>query len=124
MFELTGKRAFVTGAASGIGLAVAKAMKEQGAEVVIADIEGVERQPRVPIVGRLLATSVTRTAYVGPREAYDQLRTPLDIIVLNAGIGDVGDLLESTTVELMERVTKVEVFWGDARPETCARLHE
>jgi NAD(P)-dependent dehydrogenase (short-subunit alcohol dehydrogenase family) len=39
MEDLTGKVAFVTGAASGIGLALAKAFANEGTKVVLADIE-------------------------------------------------------------------------------------
>lgn len=37
LFDLTGQRALVTGAASGLGLAIAEAMLEAGAEVVLSD---------------------------------------------------------------------------------------
>ncbi|MEI6916085.1 MAG: SDR family NAD(P)-dependent oxidoreductase, partial [Armatimonadota bacterium] len=37
MFSLEGKTAFVTGAGSGIGLAIANAYVKQGARVVVAD---------------------------------------------------------------------------------------
>jgi NAD(P)-dependent dehydrogenase (short-subunit alcohol dehydrogenase family) len=45
-FDLTGRTALVTGAASGIGLAYAEAMAEAGARVTITDIdaEGAERE--------------------------------------------------------------------------------
>ena len=36
---LTGKRALVTGGASGIGAAVARSLAERGAHVVVADID-------------------------------------------------------------------------------------
>jgi NAD(P)-dependent dehydrogenase (short-subunit alcohol dehydrogenase family) len=39
MRELTGKAAFVTGGASGIGLALGRAFAEAGMRVVLADIE-------------------------------------------------------------------------------------
>ena len=38
MFSLSGKKAFITGGASGIGRAVAEAYVEQGASAVIADV--------------------------------------------------------------------------------------
>ncbi|MFN7130929.1 MAG: SDR family NAD(P)-dependent oxidoreductase, partial [Myxococcales bacterium] len=37
-FDLTGKRAIVTGAAMGIGYAIAKQFVEAGARVVLADV--------------------------------------------------------------------------------------
>ena len=37
MFDMSGKRVFITGAASGIGLAISEAMLEAGAEVVMSD---------------------------------------------------------------------------------------
>ncbi len=39
MFELDGKVAVVTGAATGLGAAFAEAMAEAGADVVCADID-------------------------------------------------------------------------------------
>ena len=38
-YEFSGKSAFVTGGASGIGLAIAQALLDAGARVMIADIE-------------------------------------------------------------------------------------
>ena len=45
-FDIKGRSAFVTGAASGIGLAYAEAMAEAGASVTLTDIdaEGAERE--------------------------------------------------------------------------------
>ena len=40
LFDVAGRVAFVTGAASGIGLAIAEAMAENGAKVVMADQDG------------------------------------------------------------------------------------
>ena len=39
MRELAGKTAFVTGGASGIGLAMGRAFSEAGVKVVLADVE-------------------------------------------------------------------------------------
>ena len=39
LLELTGKRAVITGAASGIGLAVARLFAAQGAETVLVDLD-------------------------------------------------------------------------------------
>ena len=40
MFSLKGKRALITGAAKGLGQAIAAAFAEQGAIVSISDLEG------------------------------------------------------------------------------------
>ena len=51
-----GRRALVTGAGSGIGEAVARALHAEGAEVVLADAAGLEatvgHQPRYDTVSR------------------------------------------------------------------------
>ncbi len=38
MFDLTGKHAFITGGASGIGLAIAKRMSGAGATITVCDL--------------------------------------------------------------------------------------
>jgi NAD(P)-dependent dehydrogenase (short-subunit alcohol dehydrogenase family) len=40
MFDLTGQTMLVTGAASGIGLAISEALLDAGAAVVMADMDG------------------------------------------------------------------------------------
>ena len=47
MHELKGKVAFVTGAASGIGLGMVKAFLRQGMQVMMADIEEAALQQAV-----------------------------------------------------------------------------
>jgi NAD(P)-dependent dehydrogenase (short-subunit alcohol dehydrogenase family) len=40
MTDVAGKTAFITGGASGLGLATAKALAAKGASVILADIDG------------------------------------------------------------------------------------
>ena len=47
LFDMTGKVAFVTGAASGLGLAMAQVLAENGARVTMADINGDALEPVV-----------------------------------------------------------------------------
>jgi NAD(P)-dependent dehydrogenase (short-subunit alcohol dehydrogenase family) len=49
MKDISGKTAIITGAASGIGLGIAEALAEAGANVVMADIQkDAVRRPQPP----------------------------------------------------------------------------
>ena len=76
-----GRRALVTGAASGIGEACARALAERGATVVVADLDGAgaERVAR-DIGGEPWQVDLTGTA------ALATLALDADILVNNAGI--------------------------------------
>lgn len=95
--RLAGKRTIVTGAASGIGEATAKRFAAEGAEVVVADLDG-DGAGRVAAdiadaggeaIG--LMVDVTEDAQVSEmvQDALDALGG-LDVIVNNAGIPMVG----------------------------------
>jgi len=112
MFSLVGKRAFITGGISGIGRAVAEAYVAQGAIVVVADIaDGTE------IAREIGATFVhvdvsDETSVAGAIDAAVELAGgKLDIVVLNAGVGDVAPSFENTDQALIEKVTKIN-YWG------------
>lgn len=81
---LSGRRAVVTGAASGIGAAVAARLAGLGAHVVVCDIdaEGAARTAE-RIGGEVLAIDLSRTAELAERE-FDA-----DILVNNAGVQHV-----------------------------------
>jgi NAD(P)-dependent dehydrogenase (short-subunit alcohol dehydrogenase family) len=57
MMDFSGKTAFVTGAANGIGLGICRALARNGANIVLADIE----QSQLQIARRELATFNVRT---------------------------------------------------------------
>jgi NAD(P)-dependent dehydrogenase (short-subunit alcohol dehydrogenase family) len=110
MFSLEDKAAFITGAAGGIGYAVAKRFTEAGARVVIADI--VDGSVAADdIGGHFISIDVSDEQSVAAAlESTASLVGPLDIVVNNAGVGDVGPTFEDTDQELLDRTTKINQF--------------
>ncbi len=90
---LAGKRALVTGSTSGIGLAIARALAAEGAEVVLngfgetAEIEGLCNELRA----RHVAADLTSAAGV---EELMAGAGPVDILVNNAGMQHVAPVEE------------------------------
>ncbi|MGN7969930.1 3-hydroxybutyrate dehydrogenase [Microbacterium sp. 22296] len=85
--DLTGRRALVTGGASGIGEAIARAFASAGAEVTVADLnaEGAERVA-ADLGGRPWVVDLSDTA------ALRELSLDVDILVNNAGIQHVSPI--------------------------------
>jgi NAD(P)-dependent dehydrogenase (short-subunit alcohol dehydrogenase family) len=111
MFSIQGKSAFITGAAGGIGLAVAIRFIEAGAEVVITDIvDG--SQAAEEIGAHFVSIDVSSEESVqSALERAVALIGKLDVVINNAGIGDIGPTLEETGQDLLERITKINQ-WG------------
>jgi NAD(P)-dependent dehydrogenase (short-subunit alcohol dehydrogenase family) len=104
-FSLDGKRAFVTGAGGGIGLAVAERFIAAGAEVVIADINDPSEAAK-----EIGATPVTlNVADEDGFEAALAVSGPLDIIVNNAGILGNEVPIADQTMENFDRVISVNL---------------
>jgi len=111
VFSLENKTAFVTGGSSGIGRAVAEAFIEQGASVVIADISDgtdVAEEIGANYVAVNVANEDSVLSALGT--ATEMLGGKLDIVVLNAGVGDVGPTLEETDQAMIDKVTKINHF--------------
>ncbi len=91
MFDLTGKRALVTGASGGIGGAVARALHGAGATVALS---GTREAPLAALAAELGARAHVVTANLGDAAAVSGLIAaageamggPVDILVNNAGI--------------------------------------
>ncbi|HBR89690.1 MAG TPA: 3-hydroxybutyrate dehydrogenase, partial [Microbacterium sp.] len=75
---LAGKRALVTGGASGIGLACAEAFAARGAEVTVADLNG---DAAAEVAERLGGSSWA--VDLSDTTALDDLRSDVDILVNN-----------------------------------------
>jgi NAD(P)-dependent dehydrogenase (short-subunit alcohol dehydrogenase family) len=111
MFSLVDKSALVTGAAGGIGRAIAERFVAAGARVVITDIADAHETARA-IGATYLPMDVGAEDSIadGLREAASLLG-PLDILVNNAGVGDVGTTIEETEGAVLERITRINQ-WG------------
>jgi len=93
MFSLAGKRALITGASRGIGRALAFALAEAGASVIVS---GRAQAPLDDCAAALHAAGHQATTLIldvsSPAlidQAFDTLQTPLDILINNAGIEEV-----------------------------------
>ena len=114
LFRLDGKTALVTGAASGIGNAIARVFAAAGAEVFIVDVDpaAAEKAAREIVAANGKATSfqcdITNQPQVNEVfRAIGAIR-PLDILVNNAGVSHIGNV-ESTTAADFERIFRVNV---------------
>jgi 2-keto-3-deoxy-L-fuconate dehydrogenase len=121
MFELTEKIVLVTGAASGIGEAIAKVLSAAGAFVYVADVDEISGKRVVNEINLEINPEINPEKAkfirldVGEKEDCRRVaetvlaeKERLDILVNNAGIGHVGTLLE-TSEEDLERLFAVNV---------------
>ncbi|KJV35856.1 3-hydroxybutyrate dehydrogenase [Luteibacter yeojuensis] len=100
MHDLAGKVAVVTGAASGIGRAIAEAYAKAGARVAVADIDAGKASDAASAMGHGaigLAMDVTDEAQVeaGFARVARELG-PVDILVSNAGIQIISPIVDFT----------------------------
>ena len=86
--ELTDKHAVITGGASGIGAATARAFARLGARVVVADLNGEgAREVAAEIGGEAVVCDVGREEDVGALvEQAERRFGPIDVFFSNAGI--------------------------------------
>jgi dihydroanticapsin dehydrogenase len=93
---LKGRRALVTGGASGIGLAVATRFLQEGAQVVIADLNDAEAGAAVERSGGRLGKTCGDVAKLADAERMVEEATArmggLDILINNAGIETMGSV--------------------------------
>lgn len=94
MGVLDGKQAVVTGGASGLGEAIARAYAAEGAQLIVADIDATNGEAVASAIGgRFVALDVTSEASWAT--ALSSLER-IDVLVNNAGITTLGSIEEIT----------------------------
>ncbi|KXF54301.1 3-oxoacyl-ACP reductase [Rhodococcus sp. SC4] len=111
MGVLDGRRALVTGGASGIGRAIAEAYLAEGADVVIADVDEAAAQLTAKELGATAAVRVdvadeesVRAAYAGAVEALGRV----DVLVNSAGILEESELADMS-LDMWRRTIDIDL---------------
>jgi 3-hydroxybutyrate dehydrogenase len=120
--RLQGKAALVTGAASGIGLAIARAFAQEGAKVCVADInaKGAEGAAR-EISGLSLTMDVTdeRQVDAGVAACVREFGS-VDVMVSNAGIQHIAPIVDFSYAD-WRRVVAIHLDGGFLLTRACMR---
>ena len=114
MARLTGKVAVITGGAGGIGQAAAKLFTEEGAKVLLVDLNQAALQDAVQTIGSTVA-SYTVADTTQPEQVQHFVNTAvarydgIDIFLANAGIEGVLQPLTDYPIEVFDQVMAVNV---------------
>lgn len=135
MKNLAGKTAFITGAAGGIGLAIAKTLAEHDVRLVLADIDRdeLERATAEIKIETLLVTLdvANRDSWYAVRDAAEQRFGAVDVLCNNAGIApsqfDLADLPpqnfeRALAINLMGVFNGVHCFAASMRSRRCGHI--
>ena len=112
--RLDSKVAVVTGAASGIGRAIAQRFAQEGASVRLVDIDENAAADAAREIVEAGGTASTHACDVSNQRCVEALfqkladQKPIDVLVNNAGISHIGKL-ETTTEADFERIFQVNV---------------
>ncbi len=110
--SLKGRQAAVTGAASGIGFAIAKRFAEHGAIVHLLDLDGDNLREVADLI-----TSSGHTAAPHPCDvsneasvvaAFNEIDASVDILINSAGVAHIGNIASTTPADL-DRLFAVNV---------------
>jgi 3-oxoacyl-[acyl-carrier protein] reductase len=111
--RLEGKRAIVTGGASGFGAGIARRFAEEGARVVIADLNGDAARALAAELGDEtlgVRVDVSSAADVSAlAQAANRLLGGVDIVVNNAGVGHTPQPLDELSDEAFDRIAAVNM---------------
>lgn len=110
-FDLTGKRALITGSSQGIGFALAKGLQAAGAQVVLNGRDAQKLAAATAQIDGAAQLCFDATDHHAVRQAIDSFEAdtgPIDILVNNAGIQHRGPL-EDFPPEAFERLLQTNI---------------
>lgn len=120
MSEIAGRRVVITGAASGLGLLLARKMAAAGAHVILWDVNAAGLAAACADLGAAGRSVESDVCNLSSREAIEAAAArvleggPVDILINNAGVVTGKTLLDATPAEI-ERTFDVNVlalFWA------------
>lgn len=106
-FRLDGRRALVTGGASGIGEQTVRTLAQAGAQVFIADLNKQAADALAAEVGGTAGVSLDVSDPASVASAFSKI-DQLDYLINNAGVGSVGTI-EECAHEEWSRVMRVNI---------------
>ena len=120
--RLNDRIAIVTGAARGIGLAIAQRFAAEGASVILSDVMDQEGEAAAKAIGATyMHCDVSKTSDVTALvNAAVQKHGAVDILANNAGIAMGGDFLDVTEAEF-DRVIGINLKGSFFMLQACAR---
>jgi NAD(P)-dependent dehydrogenase (short-subunit alcohol dehydrogenase family) len=114
MARLAGKVAVITGGAGGIGRAAAKLLTEEGAKVLLVDVNQAALQDAVQTIGSTVASYIVADT-TQPAQVQHFVQTAveryggIDIFLANAGIEGVLQSITDYPIEVFDQVMAVNV---------------
>jgi gluconate 5-dehydrogenase len=111
LFDLTGRRALITGSSQGIGFALAQGLAETGARVVLNGRDPAKlaaAAARIPGGETLAFDATDHTAVRAAVDAFEAAGNPIDILVNNAGMQHRAPL-EEFPADAFERLLQTNI---------------